>query len=94
MSRVAWVDDEPALLVSYCLTHTLRGWGIVVKGRRTKTVDRVAAINSKLPDRRVGRIWLSMILVPQTAAVIWGGLCSSACLSFDLTLFVIDMEYV
>ena len=38
---MAWVDDEPALLVSNCLTHPLRGWG-VVDGNRTDTADRVA----------------------------------------------------
>ena len=40
-SRAAYVDHEPALLVLYCLTHHLRGWGIVYK-RRADTVDRVA----------------------------------------------------
>ena len=40
-SRVALANDEPALLVSLCLTHPLRGWGIV-GGCRTKTADRVA----------------------------------------------------
>ena len=38
---MAWVDDEPALLVSLSLTHPLRGWGIV-DARRTETVDSVA----------------------------------------------------
>ena len=44
MKGVVWrslVDDEPALLLSYCLTHPLRGWGIV-DGCRTETADRVA----------------------------------------------------
>ena len=40
---VAWVpgDGEPALLVSHCLTHPVRGWGMVAE-RRTETADRVA----------------------------------------------------
>ena len=38
---MAWVDDESALVVLYCLTHPLRGWGIVDE-RRKGTVDRVA----------------------------------------------------
>ena len=40
-SLVAWVDDEPALLVSYRLTHPLREWGVVDE-RRMETADRVA----------------------------------------------------
>ena len=39
---VAWVDDEPALLVSYCLTHPfLTGWG-AADDSRTQTSNRVA----------------------------------------------------
>ena len=38
---MAWVDDEPALLVSYSLTHPLQVWGIVDECR-TETADRVA----------------------------------------------------
>ena len=38
---MAWVDDEPVLLVSYCLTHPLRGWDIADE-RRTETAGRVA----------------------------------------------------
>ena len=38
---MAWVDDDPVFFVSYCLTHPVRGWGIVDE-RRTETVDRVA----------------------------------------------------
>ena len=45
-SIVAWVDDEPALLVRYCLTHPLRGWGIVDE-RRTETADRVARYHTE-----------------------------------------------
>ena len=37
---MAWVDDEPALLVSSCPRHPLRGWGTVDE-RRTEVVDRV-----------------------------------------------------
>ena len=40
-SLLVWVDDEPALLVSHCLTHPLRGWGMV-DDSRTETADRVA----------------------------------------------------
>ena len=35
------MDDESALLVSYCLTHPLRGRGIVDECR-TETVDGIA----------------------------------------------------
>ena len=38
---MTWVNDEPALFVSYCLTHTLHGPGMV-DGSRTETADRVA----------------------------------------------------
>ena len=59
MKRVelAWVDDEPALLVSYCLTHPLRGWGVVDEGK-TEKADNVPG--SKVPDRllTVWRTWL------------------------------------
>ena len=46
---MAWVNDEPAWLVSYCLTHPLRRWGTVDESR-TEMADRVA----KVPDRLVG----------------------------------------
>ena len=38
---MAWVGGEPVLLVSYCLTRPLRGWGIVDE-RRSETADGVA----------------------------------------------------
>ena len=38
---VAWVDDQPALFISCCLTHPLRGWGMVDESW-TETADRVA----------------------------------------------------
>ena len=38
---VAWVDDEPALNVSGCQAHPLRG-GVIVDERKTETADRVA----------------------------------------------------
>ena len=44
---MAWANDEPASLVSYCLTHLLRGWGID-DGRRTQTADRVARCKTRL----------------------------------------------
>ena len=40
-SLMAWVGDESVLpVVSYCLAHPFRGWGIpVVDETRTKTAD-------------------------------------------------------
>ena len=40
-SLVAWVDDEPAMLVSYYPTHPLRRWGVVDE-RKTETADMVS----------------------------------------------------
>ena len=38
---MAWVDNEPASIDSYCLTHPVRGWGIVDE-RRTEIADGTA----------------------------------------------------
>ena len=68
---MAWADEEPALLVSYCLTHPLRGWGIVEC--RTDTANREG---SKVPDRVVGRTWLcslyhKLLRLPGGCFVLW-----------------------
>ena len=83
MKGVVWrslVDDEPALLLSYCLTHPLRGWGIV-DGCRTETADRVARYKTDEHEEP-----LAMLLVPQIAAVPWRKLGAAVCLSFALIL--------
>ena len=51
-SCVARVDDEPALLVSYRLTHPPRGWGII-----WRTQDGDGRQGRKIPDRLVRRTW-------------------------------------
>ena len=57
-SLVAWVDDEPASLVSYCRTHPFRGWGIVDE-RRTGTTASVARYQTPGRLSTGGTTWLS-----------------------------------
>ena len=79
---IMWRGWMPCLLcASYCLTHPLRGWGIVDE-RRTETVDRVAGYQTAYDSRENP----AMLLVPQTAAATWRVPCSSACLLFPLAL--------
>ena len=80
---MAWVDEEPASLVSRCLTHPLRGWGEVDESRRG-TAGRVGT-NSKWIELAM----LIKMLVPQTAAailVVPRGGCASVCLLFPSVL--------
>ena len=87
---MAWVDVEPALLVSYHLTHPLRGWGVVDE-RRTETVDRVVTRQSIN-----GRENLATLRVPRTAAATWRVLCSSVRLLLPsvLSLNMCSTRYV
>jgi len=73
------VDDEPALRVSYSLTHPPRGWGIVAE-RRTETAGRVARYKTDYCSREN----LAMLPVPQTAAATWRVLCASVSLFFSI----------
>ena len=72
-----WVDDEPALLVSYCLTRLSRGWGTVDE-HRTETADRGTRYQTDY-EHVVGRTWLYATLVPQTAAPNWRVFRASVC---------------
>ena len=65
---MASVDDQPALFVSYSLTHPLRRWGIVDE-RSKETADK----RGEVPDRLVRRTWLCCSLALQTAGATFEG---------------------
>ena len=83
---MAWVDDEPALFISYCLTHPPRGWDMVGESR---TAD--CRQGSKVPDRLVGRSCLcyschKLLRLPGGCFSLLLFCCASVCLLFPSVL--------
>ena len=66
---MAWVNDEPASLVSYLSGAEARG----INYERTQ--DEYDRQGSKVPEGRRGN--LPMLFVPQTAAATWAVIFSS-----------------
>ena len=92
---MAWLDDDPALLVSYRLTPKKKGKkkGLgMVDERRAETAVWVARYQEEI---RRENLAILPVLVPQTAADTWRVLWALVCLIFSLcTCYLVSLSFL